>query len=237
MSTETEPIIHALMVEDDARLAQLTREYLERHGLVVTVVHDGTTGLEEASRHRFDVLLLDLMLPGLDGVELCRRLRRRSDVPVIMTTARGEEADRVLGLEMGADDYVPKPFSPRELLARIRAVVRRARGQAGPRAEVITVDDLLLDPGTHTATLAGRDLSLTGYEFALLAALARRAGRVLAREQLMELARGNAEEAFDRSVDVHISRIRQKLGDDPRHPRRIKTIRGVGYQFLVRADR
>jgi DNA-binding response OmpR family regulator len=177
------------------------------------------------------------MLPGLDGVELCRRLRRRSDVPVIMTTARGEEADRVLGLEMGADDYVPKPFSPRELLARIRAVVRRARGQAGPRAEVVAVDDLVLDPGTHTATLAGRDLSLTGYEFALLAVLARRAGRVLAREQLMELARGNAEEAFDRSVDVHISRIRQKLGDDPRNPRRIKTIRGVGYQFLVKADR
>ena len=232
-----EPMIHALMVEDDARLAGLTREYLERHDLVVTVVHDGVAGLEQAGRHRFDVLLLDLMLPGMDGVELCRRLRQRSDVPVIMITARGEEADRVLGLEMGADDYVPKPFSPRELLARIRAVVRRARGQAGPRAEVITVDDLLLDPGTHTATLAGRDLSLTGYEFALLAALARRAGRVLAREQLMELARGNAEEAFDRSVDVHISRIRQKLGDDPRRPRRIKTIRGVGYKYLARAER
>lgn len=218
VSMSTEPIIHTLMVEDDARLARLTAEYLERHGLVVTVVHDGMTGLEQARRHRFDVLLLDLMLPGMDGVELCRRLRQRSDVPLIMITARGEEADRVLGLEMGADDYMPKPFSPRELLARIRAVVRRARGQSGPRSEVVAVEDLVLDPGTHAATLDGRDLELTGYEFSLLQALARRAGRVLAREQLMELARGNAEEAFDRSVDVHISRIRQKLGDDPRHP-------------------
>ena len=237
VNVSTEPMIHALMVEDDARLAQLTAEYLERHGLVVTVVHDGVAGLEQARRHRFDVLLLDLMLPGMDGVELCRRLRQRSDMPVIMLTARGEEADRVLGLEMGADDYMPKPFSPRELLARIRAVVRRARGQSGPRSEVVAVEDLVLDPGTHCATLDGRDLELTGYEFSLLQALARRAGRVLAREQLMELARGNAEEAFDRSVDVHISRIRQKLGDDPRRPRRIKTIRGVGYKYLARADR
>jgi len=212
----TEPIIDTLLVEDDARLAQLTREYLERHGLVVTVVHDGVVGLEQARRHRFDVVLLDLMLPGMDGVELCRRLRQHTDVPVIMVTARGEEADRVLGLELGADDYMPKPFSPRELLARIRAVVRRARGQSGPRSEAVTVQDLSLDPGTHTASLEGRDLELTGYEFSLLLALARRAGRVLDREQLMELARGSAEEAFDRSVDVHISRIRQKLGDDPR---------------------
>ena len=229
----SEPLINALLVEDDARLASLTREYLERHGLVVTVVGDGKLGLEQATRHRFDVVLLDIMLPGIDGVELCRRLRQQTDVPVIMITARGEEADRVLGLEMGADDYMPKPFSPRELLARIRAVVRRARGQSGPRSEVVEVGDLLLDPGTHTATLDGQALELTGYEFSLLAVLAQRAGRVLAREQLMELARGSAEEAFDRSVDVHISRIRHKLGDDPRRPQRIKTIRGVGYQYMV----
>jgi two-component system, OmpR family, response regulator len=229
MPIVTEPSLLLLLVEDDRRLAALTREYLESHGASVTVVEDGSRGLDEALRGRWDAVLLDLMLPGKDGLEVCRELRARSDVPVIVLTARGEEADRVMGLELGADDYVAKPFSPRELLARIRAVVRRAKGHAGPARGILRVGGLLVDPGSRRVTLDGRDVALTGYEFALLEALARRAGRVLSREQLMELARGNAEEAFDRSIDVHVSRLRQKLGDDPKRPRLIKTVRGSGY--------
>jgi DNA-binding response OmpR family regulator len=227
--TSAEPTLTALLVEDDARLASLTREYLEGHGVVVTVASDGRRGLAEALSRRHDVVLLDLMLPEKHGLEVCRELRARSDVPIIVLTARGEEADRVMGLELGADDYLPKPYSPRELLARMRAVVRRARGRAGPSLEVVRVGALTVDPAARRATYAGRELPLTGYEFALLKALAERAGRVLSREQLMEMAKGSAEEAFDRSVDVHVSRLRQKLGDDPKRPRLIKTIRGSGY--------
>jgi two-component system response regulator RstA len=232
-----QPLTTALLVEDDERLAELTREYLERHGLVVTVEHDGSRGLAAALRGGFDVVLLDLMLPGRDGISICQEIRRESDVPVIMLTARGEEADRVLGLEIGADDYMPKPYSARELLARIHSVLRRARGGAGPRRQVLTRGGLTLDPGSLAVTLDGRAIELTSYEFALLLALVERAGRVLSRERLMELARGNAEEAFDRSIDVHISRVRQKLGDDPRRPRLIRTVRGAGYQFLEEGER
>ncbi|MBW2276924.1 MAG: response regulator transcription factor, partial [Deltaproteobacteria bacterium] len=221
----------------DQRLATLTAEYLERQGLAVTVERDGSRGLDRARRGGFDVVLLDLMLPGRDGIEICQELRRDSDVPIIMLTARGEEADRVLGLEVGADDHMPKPYSARELLARIRSVLRRTRGRAGPRRQSVTVGGLSLDPGSISATLDGKMIDLTGYEFALLLALVERAGRVLGREQLMELARGNAEEAFDRSIDVHISRLRHKLGDDPRRPRLIRTVRGVGYQYLEEDDR
>jgi two-component system OmpR family response regulator len=224
-----EPVITALLVEDDRRLARLTAEYLEGHGVVVTHCGDGARGLEAARRQRFDVVLLDLMLPGLDGLAVCRQLRERSDVPIVVLTARGEEADRVLGLELGADDYQAKPFSPRELLARIRATVRRARGRAGPATESLEVGALRIDVGARRAHLHGRELPLTGYEFDLLRALASQPGHVLSRERLMELARGSAEEAFDRSVDGHVSRLRQKLGDDPRHPRLIKTVRGIGY--------
>jgi len=223
---------HVLLIEDDPRLASLTRDYLERHGLVVSVARDGQAGLDEALRFRFDLILLDLMLPGVPGLEVCRRVRERSDVPVIMITARGEEADRVLGLELGADDYVPKPFSARELLARIHAVLRRARGQSGPRRDVVTVGDLELDPAAHRATHRGEELQLTSYEFALLYALAERSGRVLSRETLMDLAGKSGEESFDRSIDVHVSRLRRKLGDDPHQPRLIRTIRGLGYQLL-----
>jgi DNA-binding response OmpR family regulator len=228
-SVPSEQSLLVLLVEDDLRLARLTREYLESHGVLVEHVADGRRGLEEASRGRFDAVLLDLMLPGKDGLEVCRELRARSDVPILVLTARGEEADRVLGLELGADDYLAKPFSPRELLARIRAVVRRARGRAGPSRATVQVGPLRLDPAARRATLDGEEIALTGYEFALLEALARRAGRVLSREQLMELAKGSAEDAFDRSVDVHVSRLRQKLGDDPKRPRLIKTVRGSGY--------
>ncbi len=235
-SVTTEPLIAALLVEDDARLAALTREYLEGHGVVVEVAGDGKAGLRAAVERRFDVVLLDLMLPEKDGLTLCRELRGRSDVPVLVLTARGEEADRVIGLEMGADDYLSKPFSPRELLARIRALVRRARGQAGPAVRTVRVGELTVDPAARRATLGGKDLGLTSYEFDLLRALAERAGRVLSREQLMELARGSAEEAFDRSIDVHVSHLRQKLGDDPKRPRLLKTVRGAGYVLADAAE-
>jgi DNA-binding response OmpR family regulator len=231
MSDVTDPStpMLVLLVEDDLRLAGLTREYLETHGVAVVHVADGKKGLVEGVTGRYDAVLLDLMLPGKDGLDVCRELRSRSDVPIIVLTARGEEADRVMGLELGADDYLAKPYSPRELLARIRAVTRRAKGRAGPAQGVVRVGALHLDPAARTVSLDGRAVHLTGYEFALLEALARRAGRVLTREQLMELARGSAEEAFDRSIDVHVSRLRQKLGDDPKRPRLIKTVRGSGY--------
>ncbi len=218
-----------LLVEDDQRLATLTKEYLETHGLAVVHVSDGRRGQDEALSGRYDAVLLDLMLPGKDGLEVCREVRSRSDVPIVVLTARGEEADRVLGLELGADDYLAKPFSPRELLARIRAVVRRAKGRAGPARDTVRVGGLTVDPAARRVTLHGREVALTGYEFLLLEALARRAGRVLSREQLMELARGSAEDAFDRSIDVHVSHLRQKLGDDPKRPRLLKTVRGAGY--------
>ncbi len=225
---------HVLFVEDDERLAALTTRYLEGHGLRVTWVGDGRRGLAEALKGRHDVVILDVMLPGLSGVEICRELRTRAAVPVIMLTALGEEADRVLGLETGADDYLSKPFSSRELLARLRGLVRRGRGALGPSRDRIRVGELELAPRDYGATLAGRPLALTTSEFVLLRVLAERAGRVLTREQLLDLTKGSADEAFDRSIDAHISRLRQKLGDDPRHPRLLRTVRGAGY--LLAAD-
>jgi DNA-binding response OmpR family regulator len=236
VTTPTATPLLVLLVEDDLRLATLTREYLEGHGVAVVHVADGRKGQEEALTGRYDAVLLDLMLPGRDGLEVCREVRARSDVPIVVLTARGEEADRVMGLELGADDYLAKPYSPRELLARIRAVVRRAKGRAGPATEAVKVGGLLVDPSARRVVLDGKEIVLTGYEFALLLALARRAGRVLAREQLMELAKGSADEAFDRSVDVHVSRLRQKLGDDPKRPRLIKTVRGAGYVLAGEAE-
>jgi len=227
----SEPTVTALLVEDDDKLARLLAEYLGGHGVVVSRAADGEAGLKEALAHRYDIVLLDLMLPGRNGLEVCRELRTRSDVPVIVLTARGEEADRILGLELGADDYLPKPFSPRELLARIRAILRRVRGQVGPSTRPVRVGALQLDPASRRATFEGRQLELTSYEFDLLRVLAERAGRVLSREQLLDLARGSADEAFDRSIDVHVSRLRQKLGDDARKPRWLKTVRGAGYLF------
>lgn len=228
-----EPIIHVLLIEDDDRLASLTARYLESHGVVVSRESNGVRGLAAALHTRYDVILLDLMLPGMNGLDVCRELRTRRDVPLIMLTARGEEADRVMGLELGADDYVTKPFSSRELLARIRAQARRQRGQAGPATKTLHVGPFTIDPQRFEATMEGRDLALTPYEFALLRVLVERAGTVLNREQLMDLARGNAEDAFDRSIDVHISKLRNKLGDDSRNPRFLKTVRGVGYMLVA----
>ncbi|HKP58197.1 MAG TPA: response regulator transcription factor [Polyangiales bacterium] len=224
--------ISVVYIEDDARLARLTARYLESHGARVTLACNGQEGLAEVARHTPDVILLDLMLPGIDGIEVCRQLRLRTDAPIIMVTARGDEADRVLGLEGGADDYIAKPFSSRELLARIRAQARRARGLTGPSRE-LRVGKLVMNPHAMSAALDGTPLMLTTYEFKLLHALAERAGRVLGREQLVDLVRGSPDEAFDRSIDVHISHLRAKLNDDSRNPRLLKTVRGVGYMLVA----
>jgi two-component system, OmpR family, response regulator len=221
--------IRVVYVEDDERLARLTAVYLSGHGIEVFRVSRGDTALAEVLRVRPDVVLLDLMLPGMSGQEVCRALRARMDVPIIMITALSEEADRVMGLEGGADDYITKPFSSRELLARLRAQARRGRGEAGPRATRLELGELELDTGTVTASVRGVALQLTTFEFSLLRVLMERAGRVLSREQLLELMHGSSDEAFDRSIDVHVSRLRQKLELDPKKPRLLKTIRGLGY--------
>jgi two-component system, OmpR family, response regulator len=221
--------LHVLLVEDDAKLARLTRDYLEQHGLRVTHVADGPSAIRAGRQPDIDAVVLDLMLPGIDGFEVCRELRKTTHVPIIAVTARVDVADRVLGLELGADDYVTKPFSARELLARIHAITRRAQGRAGPSARELRVGRLVLDCEGLSASFDGQPLSLTSYEFTLLRVFAEHPGRVLSRERLLELAKGNADDAFDRSIDVRVSRLRQKLGDDSRHPRLLKTIRGSGY--------
>ncbi|MCA9659111.1 MAG: response regulator transcription factor [Myxococcales bacterium] len=231
------PLIEALLVEDDLRLARLTSRYLSGRGVVVTHVGDGIEALAEARRHPYDVILLDLMLPGKDGLSLCSELRGHSDVPIIMVTARGGEDERVRGLELGADDYLTKPFSSRELLARMRALVRRRRGLAGPdrRSFALTWSNAQLElwPARMAAALDGAPLELTSHEFQILHALASRAGVVVSRTALLDLIHGEAgaEAAFDRSIDVHISRLRKKLGDAERQvsARLIKTVRGRGY--------
>ena len=227
--------LELLLIEDDMRLAQFTIEYLESHDVKVTHAKDGERGLREALRAQHDAVLLDLALPVMDGLTVCRQLRARSDVPILMVTARGEEVDRVLGLELGADDYIQKPFSPRELLARVHAAVRRARGLVGP-AQILKAGPLVLSIASQTATLGGRPVTLTGYEFSILRVLIERRGRILSREQILELAKGDAEESFDRSIDVRISRLRQKLRLDPAQPSLIRTVRGVGYMVVAEGE-
>jgi len=224
--------IEALLIEDDERLTRFTAEYLEERGVSVRCTASGEVGLVELERYTFDVVILDVMLPGRDGFSVCRSIRKRSSVPILLVTARGEEADRVLGLEFGADDYLVKPFSPRELLARVRALVRRALGHAGPPSTPIVVGRLTLDPSMVRATVDGREVRLTASEFTLLRTLAERRGRVLSREQLLALVEGSADESFDRAIDVRISRLRQKLGDDSKHPTLIRTVRGLGYVLV-----
>jgi two-component system OmpR family response regulator len=221
--------LRALLIDDDARIGEHLATYLGPHGVELSQARDGVSGLERLREGGFDVVLLDLTMPGMDGLEVCRRIRESSRIPILMLTARGDETDRVVGLELGADDYLPKPYSPRELLARMRAVLRRA--QPDVTSETLRVADLEIDAGARRATLAGNELLLTGLELDLLLALARRAGRVVPREALLELA-GRADTAVgERTVDVHISHLRAKLGDDSRQPRRIRTVRGVGYML------
>ena len=219
----------ALLIDDDARLGALVKEHLGQHDIDVTVAGDGERGLTTLRKGRFDVLLLDLMLPGLDGLEICRRVRATPELaglPVIMLTARGDDVDKIIGLELGADDYLAKPFNARELLARIRAVLRRGRAVASERLRVGRIE---IDFAAREVTVAGTRKVLTSYEFDLLAALARAGGRVLSREQLLDALKGGGYDSFDRSIDVHVSKLRAKLEDDPKAPRHIKTVRGVGY--------
>jgi two-component system OmpR family response regulator len=233
---ESSTRIVALFVEDDDRLARFTAAFLEESGITVRRVRDGNTALQDARAQAFDIAILDLMLPGKSGLNVCRDFRAVSDVPIIMVTARSAEADRIVGLELGADDYLVKPFSPGELVARVRALVRRARGQAGPSSGALRVGPLELHLGSLTASYADVPIDLTTYEFRILRVLAERRGRVLSREQILELAKGSSEEAFDRSVDARISRIRQKLGEDSRGASIIRTIRGAGYMLASEAE-
>ncbi len=231
-----------LLIEDDTRLAGMLTEYLGKAGFHVVHAEDGARGLALHDREAVDVVILDLMLPDSDGLEICRQMRARSDTPILMLTARGDPVDRVVGLEMGADDYLPKPFDPRELLARLRAILRRSR--AGPRSgaapaaspDVLRYGRLEIDRAAREARLDGAPCQLTGYQFALLLTLAHHAGRVMSRDALMDALKGEPIEAFDRSIDVHISRIRAAIEDDPKKPRRVITMRGAGYVFAKAQD-
>jgi DNA-binding response OmpR family regulator len=235
-----------LMIEDDTRLAQMVVEYLGQSGFEVTHAADGEQGLEQLQLIQPELVILDLMMPGIDGLEVCRRIRSlqgdASRVPVIMLTAKGDPMDRVIGLEIGADDYLPKPFEPRELLARVRAVLRR-RGDGGSgntsvsrSTPVLRFGSLDIDRDARTVQVAGQLCELTSYQFDLLVAMAERAGRVLTRDQIMEAVRGRELEAFDRSIDVHIGRIRNAIEADSKDPKRILTVRGVGYVFAKQQD-
>jgi two-component system, OmpR family, phosphate regulon response regulator OmpR len=225
---------HILLIEDDPRLAGMVSQYLGEAGFRVSVVGEGREGLARLTREPYDALILDLMLPDMDGLEVCRQLRAKSDTPVLMLTARGDTMDRVVGLEVGADDYLPKPFEPRELLARLRAILRRR--QSGASTTTLRFGRLEIDRDARIVRVDGTPRSVTGHQFTLLMALADKAGRVLSRESLMDLVRGEALEAFDRSIDVHISRIRAAIEDDPKKPRRILTVRGAGYVFAKLQD-
>jgi two-component system, OmpR family, phosphate regulon response regulator OmpR len=218
-----------LVIDDDSRLAAMVSEYLAAAGYRVATAATGAAGLERLAKEPYDALVLDLSLPDMDGLEVCRRLRSRSDVAVLMLTARGDATDRIVGLELGADDYLPKPFEPRELLARLKAILRRGKRTA--LDPVLTLGRLEIDRGARAVRLSGKEKPLTSFQFALLVALAENAGRVLSREALMDLVKGEKLDAFDRSIDVHVSRIRAAIEDDPKKPRRIITVRGAGYVF------
>ena len=222
---------HLLMIDDDEKLVALVREYLEGQGFRLSVAHDGQAGLDAIRSGDHDLVILDLMLPEIDGLEVCRRLRAFSQVPVLMLTARGDATDRIVGLEIGADDYLPKPFEARELLARIRAILRRIGGErAAARSGPVVVGALVVDPAARRVRLGGREIELTTAEFDLLFALARSAGRVLTREQLLEQLHDGPWAADDRSIDVHISRLRQKIDKDFDKPL-LHTVRGAGYRM------
>lgn len=222
-----------LIVDDDIELCGLVQEYLTSEGFTLQAVHDGEAGLQKALTNEFALVILDVMLPGINGFEVLRRIRSVSKVPVLLLTARGEDVDRIVGLEIGADDYLPKPFNPRELVARIRAILRRAKppkaGEAVP--EILSVGDVELDPATRSVTRDGQPVELTSVEFNLLEVLLREAGRVVTRERLVNAVLSRKFMPFDRSIDMHVSKVRRKLGDSDESGDHIKTIRGVGYMF------
>lgn len=220
--------IRVLLIDDDRRLFDLLATYLGPNGVALDHAPDGPSGLLALERSAFDAVLLDIMMPGMDGLEVCRRVRTRSRIPIIMLTAKGDEADRVVGLEIGADDYVPKPFSPRELLARLRALLRRTQPPEAPPRQLVA-GALVIDLDTRSVRRGDVSIELTGLEFDLLVALARRPGRVVPRESLLVEAGRDDVTVGERAVDVHVSHLRRKLGDDPRAPRLIKTVRGIGY--------
>ena len=235
-----------LMIEDDTRLANMVGEYLRQSGYGFTHAADGMSGIAALQSSPADLVILDLMLPDMDGLEVCRRIKAQSstsgeqpNTAVLMLTAKGDPMDRIVGLEIGADDYLPKPFEPRELLARIRAVLRRggdAGGVVGGAHKVMRFGSLEIDRDARTVTVSGSVCELTSYQFDLLVALAERAGRVLSRDQIMEAVRGRELEAFDRSIDVHMGRIRSAIELDAKDPKRILTVRGVGYVFAKQQD-
>jgi len=230
-----------LMIEDDARLAQMVGEYLGQSGFGFSHQATAGAGLDQLGQKVPDLVILDLMLPDLDGLEVCRRIRAMpgpvAQVAVLMLTAKGDPMDRIIGLEIGADDYLPKPFEPRELLARIRAILRRKVDKvASGQDSALRFGSLEIERDARTVTVAGQACELTSYQFDLLLALAERAGRVLTRDQIMEAVRGRELEAFDRSIDVHMGRIRAAIEADPKNPRRILTVRGVGYVFAKQQD-
>jgi two-component system, OmpR family, phosphate regulon response regulator OmpR len=218
-----------LLIEDDQRLAEMVTRYLGEFGFSVTASHHGASGIGLHARESFDAVILDLMLPDMDGLEVCRRLRSGADTPILMLTARGDAMDRIVGLEMGADDYLPKPFEPRELLARLRSILRRTKGERN--SEILRFGRLEIDADARQVRLDGEPCGLTSYQFAILLVLARRAGRVMSRDALMDLLKNERLEVFDRSIDVHVSRIRAAIEDDPKKPRRVITVRGAGYVF------
>ena len=227
-----------IIVDDDRKLCRLVADYLEPMGYNVATAHDGIQGLDMILSGDYQAVILDVMMPGMDGFEVLKRLREKSDIPVLMLTARGEETDRIVGLEMGADDYLPKTFSSRELLARLRAVTRRYTGsETRAAAETgnknLRFGHLEIDPDARTVCLETKPLNLTPVEYDLLTRLASAAGRVLTRDQLLDAVAGRSYDAFDRSIDVHISSLRRKLGEDPRNPRFIQTVRAAGYLFKV----
>ncbi len=223
-----------LLIEDDTRLAEMVRDYLGEAGFRVSRAANGAAGLALHGQEPFDAIVLDLMLPDMDGLKVCSQIRARATTPILMLTARGDAMDRVVGLEMGADDYLPKPFEPRELLARLKAILRRSKGER--KGQALRFGRLEIDADAREVRLDGEARSLTGYQFELLLALAEHAGRVMSRDSLMDILKAEPLEAFDRSIDVHISRIRAAIEDDPKKPRRIITVRGAGYVFAKAQD-
>jgi DNA-binding response OmpR family regulator len=225
-----------LLIDDDARLAEMLGGYLRTNGYQVEHCGDGESGLQAQRRAGYDAVILDVMLPGIDGLEVCRRMRAFSQVPIVMLTARGDDMDRIVGIEIGADDYLCKPFNPRELLARLAAVLRRTRAGERQASDRLRVGPLEIDRAAREVRVRGQRRELTGRQFDLLLLLAERAGRVQTRDQLMDALKGEEWDNVDRSIDVHISRIRQAIEEDPRHPRLVQTVRGSGYVLALPPD-